>query len=64
MHALAVTPAIPSITVSAPTAVATPRSAVAENHNVPAYTVATAENAENNNTSRLSHDRRHIFTAR
>jgi hypothetical protein len=60
MHALAVTPAIPIATVNAPMYPPPGRP----NHNIAAYTAATPENAEKSNTSRLSHERRHIRIAR
>ena len=65
MHALAVTPAMPSRSrSSAPTPRCPPWPASAGQSNSAAYNAATPENAPNSATSRLSHDRRHIFSAR
>jgi len=60
MHPLAVTPAIPRTTVSAPRA--TPPGS--PNHNAAAYSAATDEKPENSRTSRLNHDRLHMRNAR
>src|SRR5437773_2565090 len=60
MHALAVTPAMPAKTVSAPTM----PLAGNPSHSIAAYPNATCENAPKSSTSRLSQERRHIFSAR
>src|SRR5437867_11132949 len=60
MQALAKTPLMPSATVGGPSTGAPGRP----NQSTLAYKAATAEKPANSRTSRLSHERRHIFSAR
>jgi hypothetical protein len=60
MHALAKIPAAPSSTALAPSSTLADTPA----HNAAAYIVAAPANSENITTSRLSQERRHIFSAR